>query len=516
MKDDNEPKTRSNLFNTILKSKMLLQNAIDGIDDCILIVDQDLRILWANLSTILYFTNIRAEDITAKSFQKALGKHCYRFLFDATDPPFRNRALCPLRTLFHTGQPATATISYHNKIYELITYPMQSTGSTQKVAILILRDITESSRSQDQKDEMLAIHHVMIQTLPIGLLMVNPEMRITLANKQIEHLFKIPASKCRGLHLNELLRFPESIRDDMINQLKTHCRTGKPILPAQLASIPAMDGQIVIQMQISRIRASDNNPSLTILINNLTDEMVLKEHIAFNLLSNEIGNITQRVSRELRNPLGIIRGFAEHLLTTVDDPETRKDIEAIHAQAIRTHDCINNLMEFAQPAEIGCQDVDLNTVIERVVKYQEFEALSAKVHLETELETQLPRLYTSEVAMRQVLLNLIQNGIQATPSGGRVITRSRFDAETKTIEISVVDTGEGIDPADQKVIFNPFYSTKPNGSGLGLAIVKDLVEKSRGSIEMMSSKGLGTVVKLRFPLSDAAPQPGEAEGKETR
>ena len=118
--------------------------------------------------------------------------------------------------------------------------------------------------------------------------------------------------------------------------------------------------------------------------------------------------------------------------------------------------------------------------------------------------------------MRQVLLNLIQNGIQATPSGGRVITRSRFDAETKTIEISVVDTGEGIDPADQKVIFNPFYSTKPNGSGLGLAIVKDLVEKSRGSIEMMSSKGLGTVVKLRFPLSDAAPQPGEAEGKETR
>ena len=120
------------------------------------------------------------------------------------------------------------------------------------------------------------------------------------------------------------------------------------------------------------------------------------------------------------------------------------------------------------------------------------------MELKADLDVSLPSLGLDAPRVKQVLLNLIANAIQASPSGERVLVKTRVRSNVVVLEVS--DRGSGIREEDQEIVFSPFFSTKRGGTGLGLAIVKKIVETHGGKVSFRSNPEMGVTFVVRLPL----------------
>jgi PAS domain S-box-containing protein len=175
----------------------------------------------------------------------------------------------------------------------------------------------------------------------------------------------------------------------------------------------------------------------------------------------------------------------------------------------RIQQIVKDLRDFARLDESDLHDVDLNAGIESTVNIIQGQAKKQQVSLELALEP-LPMVTCYPAKVNQVVLNLIANAIDATPSGGKVMVGTH--AVEDHVEITVADTGSGIDPAIRDRIFDPFFTTKPQGkgTGLGLSISYGIVQGHGGTIDFESALGQGTRFRIRLPRK---PRSGKRKDK---
>jgi signal transduction histidine kinase len=154
--------------------------------------------------------------------------------------------------------------------------------------------------------------------------------------------------------------------------------------------------------------------------------------------------------------------------------------------------------------------VDLLLLIEDVLVLLEREMMKYRVQVEREF-AQVPRVSANPGQLQQVLLNLLVNGRQAMPSGGRLILRLSHDEASGFVDVTVRDTGCGMTPDVMRRIFEPHFTTKAGpdetgkgGSGMGLASCREIVEAHRGRIRVESAPGKGTALTIRLPVLDVA------------
>lgn len=215
------------------------------------------------------------------------------------------------------------------------------------------------------------------------------------------------------------------------------------------------------------------------------------------------------VSHELRTPLTAIKGSMEGLMDGVL-PENDETYMGIYREADRLQRLVNDLQELSR-VEAGAYELDLHpldvlVVISAVVKRLELQFKEKGVLLEVDVPDDLPSIQADEDRIGQVLLNLVGNALQFTPSGGSVVVSAA--QRNKEIKISVSDTGIGISPEDIENIFTRFYrvdksrSRAGGGSGIGLTISKYLVEAHGGRI-WVESAGLDRGSTFTFSLPSA-------------
>jgi histidine kinase len=215
------------------------------------------------------------------------------------------------------------------------------------------------------------------------------------------------------------------------------------------------------------------------------------------------------VSHELRTPLTAIKGSMEGLMDGVL-PENDETYMGIYREADRLQRLVNDLQELSR-VEAGAYELDLHpldllVVISAVVKRLELQFKEKDVLLEVDVPDDLPSIQADEDRIGQVLLNLVGNALQFTPSGGSVVVSAA--QRNKEIKISVSDTGIGISPEDIENIFTRFYrvdksrSRAGGGSGIGLTISKYLVEAHGGRI-WVESAGLDRGSTFTFSLPSA-------------
>jgi histidine kinase len=215
------------------------------------------------------------------------------------------------------------------------------------------------------------------------------------------------------------------------------------------------------------------------------------------------------VSHELRTPLTAIKGSMEGLMDGVL-PENDETYMGIYREADRLQRLVNDLQELSRVEagayELDLHPVDLLVVISAVVKRLELQFKEKGVLLEVDVPDDLPSIQADEDRIGQVLLNLVGNALQFTPSGGSVVVSAA--QRNKEIKISVSDTGIGISPEDIENIFTRFYrvdksrSRAGGGSGIGLTISKYLVEAHGGRI-WVESAGLDRGSTFTFSLPSA-------------
>jgi signal transduction histidine kinase len=173
-------------------------------------------------------------------------------------------------------------------------------------------------------------------------------------------------------------------------------------------------------------------------------------------------------------------------------------------EALRARDVVRRLLDFSRQSESVRARASLNEVIEDVVALSRHLIHTSGVELQLDLEKNLPWSLVDANQMKQVLLNLVHNALQAMPDGGdmKIITKTTARNNRDWVVVSVIDTGIGISQAEQARIFEPFYTTKGNkgGTGLGLSVTYGIVTDHGGQIDVESQLGKGAKFTVWLPL----------------
>ncbi len=232
-----------------------------------------------------------------------------------------------------------------------------------------------------------------------------------------------------------------------------------------------------------------------------------------------VGELAAGIAHEINNPLTSILGLTSLLLesppgTTIDG-EARDDLDMVNREAQRARDIVRGLLDFARTGSPKRQAADMNQLIEDAIFLVYTKSVSYKIDLEKSL-SELPPLYLDINQVKQIVVNLLNNGVQAMlednnqgrPAKLIIATRANPNSQPPTITLTVSDTGPGIAPEHLDKIFDPFFTTKEvgQGTGLGLSISYSIIEQHGGTITVDSTPGQGTSFTVTLPVEPVSDQ----------
>jgi PAS domain S-box-containing protein len=222
-----------------------------------------------------------------------------------------------------------------------------------------------------------------------------------------------------------------------------------------------------------------------------------------------LGEVTASMAHEFNNPLGIIMGFVEDLLSSTDPAHPNyRALQIIDEESKRCRQIVRDLMEYAQPRSTDFASTSIPDVIERTLQFVENRLYKQKVAVEKTFAPDLPRIQADSRQLEQVFVNLYLNAIDAMPEGGKLRVDAKIaesDGVAPVAVMTVADSGFGIEEVDLPKIFQPFFTAKKRrGMGLGLPICQRIVNNHGGRIEVESQRGTGTTFKIYLPLGRTA------------
>ena len=212
-----------------------------------------------------------------------------------------------------------------------------------------------------------------------------------------------------------------------------------------------------------------------------------------------LGHLSAGLAHEIRNPLASIAGAASIIQTEPENARQRAEfLDIIQIECRRLNSLLMHFLDFARPRQPDFGLTDLRQVLESVSSLASHATRNDQIQIRIETARDLPRIECDPEQMKQVLLNLVINAMQAMPEGGEVaLTASR---SSNQIEIRVRDHGSGIAPEHLDHIFDPFFTLKETGTGLGLPVAHGIVSQHGGSLQVEKSGPSGTVFLVSLPI----------------
>lgn len=213
-----------------------------------------------------------------------------------------------------------------------------------------------------------------------------------------------------------------------------------------------------------------------------------------------MGRLATLLAFRIRAPLASIGGFARRLLRTMphQDPR-REEMEFIVSDVSRLERLVEEVLAYRRISNPEFKPTDVNALVQSVLITMQDETQRGSVHTMLRFKPDLPIARIDELQVRQALMNLVSNALEAMPAGGTVTVTT--SADTEFLEIEVRDTGIGIPKQNWNKLYKPFFTTKTTGTGLGLAIVGQVVENHHGSLRFKSAPGEGTAFTMRLAIN---------------
>ncbi len=365
-----------------------------------------------------------------------------------------------------------------------------------------IRDVKEIfSALKENLDQIMA-------TLQDGLMLFTREENLVLVSASAERF--------AGRHRAEILgKRVDEIFDDST-------RLGRIVLDSFALRQPISQREIEIEngrrIQLSLDFIAERGQPIGALLTMRDAESVhrIENEIELSRRLAAIGRLTSGVAHEVKNPINAIvihlEILRERLLQL--DPETRRHMDIIASEIQRLDRVVKTLVDFTRPIDLRLAEADLRKLMEDVAALAEPEARQHAVKIVRQEDAQpLPARIDSDL-LKQALLNVVLNGVQAMPQGGTLSLASR--AEDNTARLEIRDQGGGIDPAIRDKIFNLYFTTKKSGSGIGLAVSYRVLQLHNGTLEFDSEAGKGTTFRFILPLARGAGAGGERIAADSR
>jgi two-component system sensor histidine kinase AtoS len=334
--------------------------------------------------------------------------------------------------------------------------------------------------------------------------------KIVSANKAAADMHGYSIEELLTMHIADLdvcedaVKIPDRIRSILsgawIKKIINHRRKDGTIFPLEIsAGLMEYDGR-------KYILAFDRD---------ITERVQTEEALQRSKQLAMVGQMAAGLAHEIKNPLAGIKVSMEVLSSELEmAQEDREVLVRVINEVNRIEILLRNVLEYARPPKPEFFPCDIKRLLDVTIKNAELSLKSPAyaaqkekyISFIRELDDSLPVVMADSSKLLQIFLNLFLNSIEASPGGGTITVRACLVESGDGVQITVADTGKGLDADTLARIFQPFYTTKPKGSGLGLAITKRLVEQHQGSIEVVSQSGQGTTFTITLPLEQTIGQ----------
>ncbi|MBB2294283.1 MULTISPECIES: two-component system sensor histidine kinase AtoS [unclassified Escherichia] len=266
-------------------------------------------------------------------------------------------------------------------------------------------------------------------------------------------------------------------------------------------SFPGRDRTIEISVTTSRIHNTHGEMiGALVIFSDLTARKETQRRMAQAERLATLGELMAGVAHEVRNPLTAIRGYVQILRQQTTDPIHQEYLSVVLKEIDSINKVIQQLLDFSRPRHSQWQQVSLNALVEETLVLVQTAGVQARVDFISELDNELSPISADRELLKQVLLNILINAVQAISARGKIRIRT-WQYSDSQLAISIEDNGCGIDLSLQKKIFDPFFTTKASGTGLGLALSQRIINAHQGDIRVTSLPGYGATFTLILPIN---------------
>ena len=374
----------------------------------------------------------------------------------------------------------------------------------------ILRDITQRRQIQHALRESEEKYRSLFEESKDAVFISTPEGRLIDINSAGVDLFGY-TSKDEIL----LIDISQDLYDNPHDREVFHKKLAKAGFVKNYELIlKRKDGKKLIALESATVVRDEQGKTVAYqgIIHDLTERKQIEEQLFQAQKMETVGTLVGGIAHEFNNLLTVILGNAEFgKQDSKPSDAVYRNFNRIKGAAIQARDIIRQLLSFSRRQCLQTKLLDLNETIEKFLKMVQ-RILNENIKLKADLSPDLAPVLADPVQIQQVLMNLCVNAQQAMPQGGQIIIKTRnIKAEqikgfappntksNKLIQLTITDTGIGMDKKTQAQIFEPFFTTKGEGTGLGLSVVFGIVQQHNGHIEVFSKRNMGTTFHIYFP-----------------
>ncbi|MBU1075798.1 MAG: PAS domain-containing protein [Spirochaetes bacterium] len=497
-----------------LGCNFLFENIINSLDSWVLIADSDKKILWANKS---FFKLIKH---TKKS---VINKKADSIPFIKKSPIDKMMKIC-IGSNKKSSDEVDIEIGGKNYFINIKMIPISLKKIKKSLVLVIMENVTQVSSLFHKVKETRSFFEMIFNGIRVySIFTTGLDFNIQRFNKGSELLFEYSATEAEGI-----LTIKDLLPADSLGQLKEIMDVLKVLnLVRREVKMKNKKGEVIFaDLTITKIIDEDQKHiGYIFLASDITEHRKLKvsiekQNVELALLYQETQRANKaksvflaNMSHELRTPLTAILGFSELLMDEKIGSLSAKQkdfMNDIHTSGTHLLSLINDVLDLskieADRLDINIEEVCLNDIIDSAETFILPQARKKEIDLINETPKKRVFIKADSSRLKQVLYNLYSNSIKFTPEKGKVTTRVKTDK--KKAEISVIDTGVGIVPEHQEMVFEEFfqiespYTKRYAGTGLGLTLVKRFVEMMDGTISVFSEgKNKGAAFTVTLPLS---------------
>jgi signal transduction histidine kinase len=354
-----------------------------------------------------------------------------------------------------------------------------------------MRDTKEIfSALKDNVDQIMA-------NLQDGLMLFTRDSRVVLVSASVERFLGRPRRELLGRTAKEIF-----IPGTALGALVLEAFQSRRSLSQR--EFEASNGKR-IQIALDFIQEGGTQIGALLTLRDPESVRRIEDEIETSRRLSASGRLTRGVAHEVKNPINAIVLHLQLLQNKLQkaDPDTRRHIDIIGSEIHRLDRVVQILVDFTRPRDLHMEEIDFRRLLEDVAQLAAPDAAQHGVTISRSLSSRPLRVKVDTDFMKQAVLNVVLNGVQAMPQGGALAISMRQEEDMVVTEIR--DQGEGIPAEVQDKIFELYFTTKPDGSGIGLAQTYQILQWHYGSVEFESSAGQGTTFRLRLPLAESRP-----------